>query len=579
MRILRCSIRHYRGFDELEIVPRGHVLLVGAPRSGRSDVLNALSKVFELEQTRLEERDFHKGDLSRDIEIEVTLGDLSVDLAQRFLEDLEVWNPADKSVVGGANDLSELPPDHVPVLRIAYRGRWDEIDQRGNQVIFAPKRSDPGVDSLRRIRREDRETLPFHRLLAGKPLNLAPRGLLRSSLSSTEASALNSALDDMRAGIDELSRDLAASVPVIESLRATIDVIRPYLNTEASIEEVVEFLADEGSLSGLLRALNPGFDLGDGVGFLPLSRHGSTLQSQVSISESIATARHDQAVVMIDDYADTLDASSAIRLASLLRRESSQVWISTRSSHAARSFEMHEVIRITREPADQSPTRAIHYGSTPSTRAQRVVAREMYRQILPAMTSRGLIIVEGTHDSSAYSALAERQDSESGVIPPEAYGVQLIDGGMQGGIDRAAHLSDLARSLGFRVVALIDYDLDETTAAARLSALQMAANAVIRLPRGYAIEAAMVDGISDEALVESLAELNSSYGLPLSPGWQNLSGAKLKAQAIKALKSNNGLHAQFIYALSPPMPSMACRALECALSCCVGANTNAFVQL
>jgi hypothetical protein len=368
-------------------------------------------------------------------------------------------------------------------------------------------------------------------------------------------------------------------VPVIGSLRATIDIIRPYLNTDASIEEIVEFLADEGSLSGLLRALNPGFDLGDGVGFLPLSRHGSTLQSQVSISESIATARHDQAVVVIDDYADSLDASSAIRLAALLRRESSQVWISTRRSDAARSFDMHEVIRITREPGDQSPTRVIHYGSTPTSRAQRVVAREMYRQIMPAMTSRGLIIVEGAHDSSAYSALADRRDNELGVLPPEAYGIQLIDGGMQGGIDRAAHLSDLARSLGFRVVALVDYDSDETAAAARLAALQLAANAVVRLPKGIAIEAAVIDGISDEDLVASLSDLNSSYGLPLSTGWQELSGSKLKAQAMKALKSNNGLHAQFIHAMSPSLPSLASRALEAAISCCVGLDSNAFVQL
>ena len=198
VRILRCSMRNYRGFDELEIVPRGHILLVGAPRSGRSDVLNALSKVFELEQTRLDERDFHKGDLSLDIEIEVTLGDLSIDLSQRFLDDLEVWSPTDQKLIGVANDLAELPSGCVPVLRVAYRGRWDDIDQRGLQVVFTPKRSEAGIDALHRLRREDREALPFHRLVAGRPLNLAPRGLLRSSLSTTETDALNSALDDMR---------------------------------------------------------------------------------------------------------------------------------------------------------------------------------------------------------------------------------------------------------------------------------------------------------------------------------------------------------------------------------------------
>jgi hypothetical protein len=128
-------------------------------------------------------------------------------------------------------------------------------------------------------------------------------------------------------------------------------------------------------------------------------------------------------------------------------------------------------------------------------------------------------------------------------------------------------------------VALVDYDSDETAAAARLAALQLAANAVVRLPKGIAIEAAVIDGISDEDLVASLSDLNSSYGLPLSTGWQELSGSKLKAQAMKALKSNNGLHAQFIHAMSPSLPSLASRALEAAISCCVGLDSNAFVQL
>ncbi len=99
MRILRCSIRHFRGFDDIEIVPRGHVLLVGAPRAGRSDLLGALSKVFEIDFTRLDERDFYQGDLSSDIEIEVTIGELGTELQQRFLDDLEFWDPAEAVLV------------------------------------------------------------------------------------------------------------------------------------------------------------------------------------------------------------------------------------------------------------------------------------------------------------------------------------------------------------------------------------------------------------------------------------------------------------------------------------------------
>ena len=355
MRILRCSVQNFRGFDYVEIVPRGHVLLVGEPRSGRSDLLAALSKVFEIDLTRLDERDFHRGNLDSDIEIEVTLGDLSGDLQQQFFDELEIWDPTEPTLIADADDLGSIPAGGEPALRLVYRGRWDDVDERGDQTIYWPKRSDPSTDSLRRVRREDRRAFPFHRLPGGKPLNLAPRGLLRSALTETEADALDEALQQMRDGIDRLSTDLAGALPVIEALNSTIAILRPYIGTDAPVEEIVRFLPDEGSLSGLLRALAPALDLSDDAGFLPLTRHGSTTHAQVAMAEAIATARHDDAVVTVDDFGDSLDTASAQRLAGLLRRESGQVWLSTRRPETAHSFEASELVRLNASTGWRSP--------------------------------------------------------------------------------------------------------------------------------------------------------------------------------------------------------------------------------
>lgn len=577
VRILHCSIQNFRGFDHVEIMPRGHVLLVGEPRSGRSDLLAALSKVFEIDLTRLDERDFHRGDLTADIGIEVALGDLSEALQQQFLDELEFWDPVGSVLVADADDLGGVPTNAVPVLRLAYRGRWDEVDERGDQAIYWPKRSDPSTDLLRRVRREDRRAFPFHRLPGGKPLNLAPRGLLRSALSETEAEALDEALQQMRNGIDQLSNDLAGALPVIEALYATIAILRPYIGSDAPVEEIVRFLPDEGSLSGLLRALAPALDLGDEAGFLPLARHGSTTHAQVATAEAIATASHDEAVVTVDDFGDSLDTASAERLAALLRRESGQVWLSTRRPETARSFEASELVRLTRAPGGDSPRRRVHYGEAPATRAERVAARELHRQILPAMTARGVIVVEGAHDAAAYAAIADRVETDTvDALPPEAYGVRMIDGG---GVTQVPHVAHVCRTLGFRVVALVDYDNDETTAASRLADLQAAADAVVRLPRGTAIEAAVLDGVPDADVVTALSDLNATYHLSLPAGWQSFTEGDLRREAIKALKSNNGLHAQFIYALPGTLPVLAGTALRTALECCRGVNINAFEQL
>ncbi len=384
----------------------------------------------------------------------------------------------------------------------------------------------------------------------------------------------------MSDGIEELSARLSRTTPVITALDGIVDALRPYLGVDAPVEDVVRFLPEGGSLSGLLRALSPALDLDDGAGHLPLARHGSTTAAQVASAEAIATGARYGAVVVVDDFGDTLDAASAQRLASLLRRQPGQVWLSTRRPETARSFEANELVRLTRAQPGATPSRRVHYGNVASTKAERVAARELHRQVLPAMTARALLIGEGPHDAAAYGALAERLESDRATLPPDAYGITIIDAGStDGGIDKVARVAELARGLGFRVVALVDYDNDEALAASRLAAVQAAADAVVRLPKGKAIEAAILDGVPDEEIISALRDLNQAYQLPLPTGWQSLTGVALADPTSKALKSNNGLHAPFIHALPATLPTLACDALRDAIDCARGVRIDALVQL
>ena len=578
MRIVRCNVKNFRGFDHVDVLPRGHVLLVGEPRSGRSDLLGALCKVFEGDQTRLDELDFHGRDLTRDIEIEVTLGALDALLQQRFLDQLEFWDVSQGALIPNVDDPSVIPPDAEPVLRLAFRGRWDSVEERPTQTVYWVKSSDPSSDTLRRVAREDRSVFPFHRLVPGRPLNLAPRGLLRSAVGASDAEELGEALRRMADGIEKLSAELSQSDPVVHALAATVDVLRPYVGIDGPVADVVRFLPDDGSLAALLRALQPAFDLADGAEHLPLTRHGSTTSAQVSTAEAIATATPAHAIVVVDDYGDTLDASSAQRLAALLRRASGQVWLSTRRPETARSFETKELIRLTASRPVIAPQRRAWYGSEPSTKSERLAARELHRLVLPAMTARALIVVEGQHDAAAYDVLAERLDVEAGVLPPEAYGVRIVEPGPQGGIDAVVRIAELGRSLGFRTVALVDYDHDAASAASRLAALAAAADAVVRLPYGHAIELAILNGVPDSEIVTTLTELSSAFSLPLPTGWQSLTGAALAGEAAKALKSNGGLHGQFLRTLPTTFPRLATDALAAAIGCARGVITDAHVQ-
>ncbi len=574
MKIARVRIDGFRGFDHFEVRPAGHVLLVGEPRAGRSSLLSALALVLDSEPPRaVGEHDFFELDTTRSIEIEVALLDLSATLRQRFLDQVEMWDSASSDFVSGVDDPSELPETAEPAVRIAYLARWDPAEEAVEQIRYWPKSSDPITGSFARVARRDRAVLPFVRLGAGRPLNLAPQGGLRAFVNTERPDDLVAVMDGLGDRLEDLSSGLIAEEVVASSLETVLAPLRPRLGLDPKIEESVQLAPDGGSLAGFLRSMLPTLKL-DGESFLPLSRHGSTANGQVETAELVARGGG-EGVVLVDDFGDTLDAPTAEHLAGLLRSESGQVWLSTRRPEVARVFDVDELVRLARSRERPSP--AAHYGRKPTSRSERLAARELHAQLLPAMTATSLIVAEGLHDVAAYTAVADRLPQE-GQLGPSAYGFRIIDaGGGNGGIDAVPRVCALAQSLGFRVVAILDYDADEARADERLQEVLSAADAVVRLPRKTAVEGAILD-LGDDELIAALRILNESYSLPLPAGWDSLEGSALRDEARRVLKSNNGLHGHFVDCLERT-PPLASQAVVAACDCARGARPENHVQL
>jgi hypothetical protein len=185
----------------------------------------------------------------------------------------------------------------------------------------------------------------------------------------------------MVAGVEDLSAKLSATPAVVEGLEAVLTPVRQALELPAPAGDAVRFLPEGGSVSGL----QPVVDLADGAGFLPLRRHGSTMAALLGAAEVLAAAGHAEAVVALDDFADALDAASAERLAGLLRAGVGQLWLSTRRPETARSFAPDELIRLSLADGHRS----VHHARTPTSKHERLAARHLHRQLLPAMTARG----------------------------------------------------------------------------------------------------------------------------------------------------------------------------------------------
>jgi putative ATP-dependent endonuclease of the OLD family len=132
MRVLRVDFHRFRGFEQLQIEPRGHVLLVGEPRAGRSDALEGLSRVLGWGGQRMEEPDeldFDMRDTSARAEVEVVLGELGPEIEQLFWDQLEFWDVEESELIEELESPERLDEEGIAnVVRLCYRIEWDESE-------------------------------------------------------------------------------------------------------------------------------------------------------------------------------------------------------------------------------------------------------------------------------------------------------------------------------------------------------------------------------------------------------------------------------------------------------------------
>ena len=130
----------------------------------------------------------------------------------------------------------------------------------------------------------------------------------------------------------------------------------------------------------------------------------------------------------------------------------------------------------------------------------------------------------------------------------------------EGGHGAVPKVCQLARQLGFHVVAALDFDEAGAGADLTFAAAQQVADEVVRLPEGFAIEKALTHGIPRDVLLRVLEELSRTWQLGLR-SLEQASDKDLQATAVKALKQKSGLHAQFVELLPPSSPPAVALAL------------------
>lgn len=568
--VRQLKISHYRGIRDLCLRPQGHVVLLGPPGSGRTDTLNALTRVLDAAALDVPatELDFHDRDTSKAVEVEVVLGSLSPGMVQTFLEQLEVWDGAEEKLLVEAPSIGSLTKEtHELVVRLTYRAQWLDAEERAEERRFFPKNSDVAAGSFAGIRRNHLAALPFSRLRwgSGALLSLAPRGGFRRTVEEAPGGDFATALDSYLSQVAAAADQFGQSQQLLTAVSAVLEPIRLPLRRESQApDETVKFTPEGGSESGLLRSLSPAIAL-DNVRFLPAARHGRTAETLLRAGEALAPVTAAAGILVVDDLGDGLDAASAVHLAGVVRSKVQQGWISTRVAPAAEVFEPSSIFRLGR---DDGGIVQVWRQNRPATREERVASRHSSANIIGALSYQAVAVVEGPDDLVALNALARRRFIESGVPLPASRGVAIIPSGSggQGGASMVAKTGAAARGMGLFCVGIIDGDTAQN-AADTLTQVSTAVHHTIRLPDGVAIERALLTGLSDDIIRSTIRAVATSTDAPPMERLDELAGQALHGAAGKYLKSHGGLHAPFVEALPAQVfPPLACQLLDSAVS-------------
>lgn len=579
MRVLRLEVRNFRGFPALDVSPANHVVVVGEPRAGRTDLIEGLVRVLSPESTRVplsDDLDFYGRDRAVRAEVEVTLGELGNTLSQAFLDQLEFWRRDSGHLVDELEDVAELDRDqYEPVLRLCYRARWSDQLEAGEHWVDYPKSSDPDTDTFAIVRRGDRAELPFFASsrASARVLSLSARAMFRTLVDQAPGDDFVEHLQELLADLEAAAEQLGTSDQVRTALDQVISTARTPLDVEASdVSDVLRFSPEGGVLGAILRSLATTLDLSDGVGFLPAQRHGSTIQGLLAVSELIAAGGN--GLIVMDDVGEDMDEDTARHVASIARRHASQAWLSTRRAGVIEAFRPNEVIRLA---CDEQGQRSAFAGWEPQDKTERAFARHFALQVRSSVTARAVLLVEGPHDRAGYNALNERL-FRLGIKPLlAAHRIAIADAGttdLSGGSGAQPRIAAGLKRLGFIVVSVTDGDVGDD-APAVLANLDAASDAVLRLPDRHAIELALLTGVSDEAIRSAAKTLDGH----IPPDIDLLADRDLQAAVITLLKARGGLHAQFVDALDDAeQPDVASRVLDRAVTV-IRAGERGVIQL
>ena len=503
MRLSQLKIENFRGIKTASIILPKHSVLIGDNNTGKTTILEAIDLVlgpYRLNRTPpIDEHDFYQGKYIADapdaqvaeddeaegaedaaandadadaqadgdvpaeapqIEIEVTIADLTEEQKGKFGDYTEFWDTATDAFYVEANPEGVDATSITEALRVTFIGCYDpeEDDFEGNTYFtrslsegdkpigfFTKYKQICGFLYLRSLRTGSR-ALSLER---GSLLDIILR------LKEVRPQMWEDTIDKLTSY--SVASDAEHGISgVLESISAAL---KKYVPKEWGIEPHLK--VSNLTREHLRKVITAFIGTGEGSHAAPFYRQGTGTINMLVLAMLSQIAEDKQNVVFAMEEPETaIPPYAQKRIVHEIRKLASQTIFTSHSPYVLEEFTLDETIVLARDAHGALGQSSI---SLPDSVKPKRYRQEFRTRFCEGLLARRILIAEGATEASSFPVVCRRlaELRPDTYCSLEAIGICTIDAG---GETNIPDLAKLYRELGKRTFALCDKQTDERKA-------------------------------------------------------------------------------------------------------------------
>ena len=466
MKLVRLTIRNFRGIKKADLDFGGHTLLLGMNNVGKSTVCEALDLVLGPDRLAkfppVEEFDFYNaqyfagnGKEAPAARVEVILKELSGEVERSCSPHMEFWHHQERRLLASGEVDKANPPDVVRCLRLETIAKYNpEEDEFEAYTYFShsPHESDGKLTKVSR---------PIKRLFGFLYLRTLRTGSRALSLERGSLLDIILRMQGVRTGLWEQSikrlreldppidRDATDLAPVLATIEKRLAQYIPIKGKGRATKLFVSQLTREHLRKTMAFFLSVSPDQDP----IPFQNAGTgTLNTLVlALLSFIADIKKDNVIFAMEEPEIALPPHTQRRIANYLLDETTQCFVTSHSPYVIERFSPDQIMILRRNDSGEVTATSV---SKATSLKSKLFKRHARRGLAEAMLGTGVIVSEGITEQAALLATAEKlEEYNPELMPLDLSGVTVLavdgDGSMPA-------FGTFFRELGIRSYAFYD---------------------------------------------------------------------------------------------------------------------------